>query len=238
VKDPPVDLRPPQKTMTARPAPQLPDERHSGLLTFEPKLDGWRCLAFHRLDGRAALQSRQHKTLTPYFPEIAAAIVEQVPAGTVLDGEVVIYRDGRCDFAALQRRVSGRPSLAVAASFVAFDALTIAGRDLRGLPYRKRRKRLRRLLGDAAPPLALMPATRELVGAQAWMHNHAVAGVEGVIVKHREHGYRPRRRCWWKVRTRTTADAVVGGVLGPLKRSCWACRTSVAACAWRGVRGR
>jgi ATP-dependent DNA ligase len=61
-----------------------------------------------------------------------------------------------------------------------------------------------------------MPATRELGGAQAWMHNHTKAGVEGVVVKHREHGYRPRRRCWWKVRTRTTADAVVGGVLGPL----------------------
>jgi ATP-dependent DNA ligase len=112
--------------------------------------------------------------------------------------------------------MSGRPSLALTASFVAFDILTLAGRDLRGLPYRKRRNRLRRLLADAAPPLALMPATRELGGAQAWMHNHTEAGVEGVVVKHRDHGYRPRRRCWWKVRTRTTADAVVGGVLGPL----------------------
>jgi len=81
---------------------------HSGSLTYEPKLDGWRCLTFHRLSGRVALQSRQQKTLTPYFPEIVAAIVEQIPAGTVLDGELVVYRDGRCDFAALQRRVSGR----------------------------------------------------------------------------------------------------------------------------------
>ena len=97
-----------------------------------------------------------------------------------------------------------------------FDVLAVAGRDLRGLPYRRRRKRLRRLLDDAVPPLALMPATRELVGAQAWMRDHIDAGVEGVVVKHREHGYRPRRRCWWKVRTRATADAVVGGVLGPL----------------------
>jgi hypothetical protein len=120
--------------MTARPVPQLPDEHHSGSLTFEPKLDGWRCLTFHRLNGRVALQSRQQKPLTPYFPEIVAAIVQQIPGGTVLDGELVVCREGRCDFAALQRRLSGRPSLAVAASFVAFDALTVAGRDLLDLP--------------------------------------------------------------------------------------------------------
>ena len=60
-----------------------------------------------------------------------------------------------------------------------------------------------------------MPVTREVTGAQAWMRDHVDAGVEGVVVKHREHAYRPRRRCWWKVRTQTTADAVVGGVIGP-----------------------
>jgi ATP-dependent DNA ligase len=61
-----------------------------------------------------------------------------------------------------------------------------------------------------------MPATQNLVGAQAWMREHVEAGVEGVVVKHREHGYRPRRRSWFKVRIRTSADAVVGGVIGPL----------------------
>jgi ATP-dependent DNA ligase len=202
--------------MTARPVPRLPDEHRSDSLMFEPKLDGWRCLTFHRLSGRVALQSRQQKALTPYFPEIVAAIVQQIPTGTVLDGELLVYRDRRCDFAALQQRVSGRASVALAASLVVFDVLAVAGRDLRGLPYRRRRKRLRRLLQDAVPPLALMPATRELGGAHTWMRDHIDAGVEGVVVKHREHGYRPRRRCWWKVRTRTSADAVVGGVIGPL----------------------
>jgi ATP-dependent DNA ligase len=155
-----------------------------------------RCLAFHRIGGDVTLQSRQQKALTAYFPEVAASIIEQVPTGTVLDGELVVYRDGRCDFAALQRRISGRPDLAAATSFVVFDVLALAGRDLCSLPYRKRRKRLRQLLADAAPPLMLMPATRDLAGAQAWMHDHVDAGVEGVVLKHREHGYRPRRRCW------------------------------------------
>ena len=115
---------------------------------------------------------------------------------------------------ALHRRLTHRPSQLLAVSYVVFDVLAVAGRDLRGLAYRKRRKKLRRLLAATEPPL--MPATRELVGAHAWMREHVEAGVEGVVVKHREHGYRPRRRSWCKVRTRTTADAVVGGVIGPL----------------------
>ena len=41
-----------------------------------------------------------------------------------------------------------------------------------------------------------MPATRDLAGAHTWMRDYADAGVEGVVVKHREHGYRPRRRSW------------------------------------------
>jgi hypothetical protein len=74
------------------------------------------------VDGGVALQSRQHKSLTPYFPEVTAAVVEQVPAGTVLDGELVVYRGGRCDFAALAGRISSCLSPAVVASFVVFDA--------------------------------------------------------------------------------------------------------------------
>ena len=211
-----MDLRPPVVGMIARPLSGLPDDDEGGRYCFEPKLDGWRCLAFHRLGGRVQLQSRRQKRLTEFFPQVAVAVLDQVPAGSVLDGELVVYRGGRCDFAALQRRIQGRLSVAAPASFVVFDVLTLAGRDLRGLPYRKRRKQLRRLLAETTPPLALMPATRELAGARAWMRDHAGAGVEGVVVKHREHGYRPRRRSWWKVRTHATADAVVGGVIGPL----------------------
>lgn len=96
----------------------------------------------------------------------------------------------------LQQRISARPRLTCAASLVVFDVLALAGRDLRGLPYRERRKQLRRLLADIEPPLLLMPATRELTGAHAWMRDHIDAGVEGVVVKRREHGYRPKRRSW------------------------------------------
>ena len=101
---------------------------------FEPKLDGWRCLAFHRLDGTVALQSRKTKPLTTYFPEITAAVGEQIRPGTVLDGEQVIYREGRCDFTALRQRLTHRPRQLLAASYVVFDVLAVAGRDLRACP--------------------------------------------------------------------------------------------------------
>jgi ATP-dependent DNA ligase len=61
-----------------------------------------------------------------------------------------------------------------------------------------------------------MPATRDLDGARAWMTEHTEAGIEGVVVKDVRRGYRPGRTSWEKVRTYTTADAVVEGVLGPL----------------------
>src|SRR4249919_3326901 len=109
--------------MTARPAPALPEDGQEGCYSLEPRLDGWRCVAFHQADGRVAGQSRRRKRLTTFFPEVAAAVGEQVPAGSVLDGELVAYREGRCDFAALQRRITGRLSPAGPVTLVVFDLL-------------------------------------------------------------------------------------------------------------------
>ncbi|WP_232661887.1 ATP-dependent DNA ligase [Pseudonocardia sp. TRM90224] len=168
------------------------------------------------------LQSRQQKPLTRYFPEIVEALHDQVAGGTVLDGELVVMRDGRMDFTALQRRIhpaashAARRGVLTPATFVT-DVLALEGIDLRGEPYRKRRKVLRELLEDAAPPLALMPATREIAGAEAWMREHSDVGIEGVVVKDRSRGYRPGRTHWTKVRTRTMSEAIVGGVLGSLR---------------------
>lgn len=212
---------PPLRPMAARPATALPDEQHAARLAFEPKFDGFRCIAFRTAE-RALLQSRQLRPLTCYFPEVAAGLVEQLAAGAVLDGELVIYRNGRLDFTALQRRIhtsamhAARRGAATPATFVVFDVLALAGRDLRARPYWARREHLEQFLRDARPPLALTPRTRDLAGARAWMTAHTAAGIEGVIVKDVRHGYRSGRRAWTKVRTRTTAEAVVGGVLGPL----------------------
>lgn len=226
-----VVLRPPVRPMTARPAHALPDEGRAERFSFEPKFDGFRALAFVQ-DGRAVLQSRQQRFLTRYFPEITTALLAQVPDGTVLDGELVIRTGGRFDFGALQRRIhpsamhAARRSQVTPATFVIFDVLAREGVDLRPEQYRRRRKALRRLLDDARPPLALMPATRDLTGAQAWMTDDGGtgidgsgiggSGIEGVVVKDRRRSYRPDRHTWDKVRIHHTTDAVIGGVTGPL----------------------
>ena len=61
-----------------------------------------------------------------------------------------------------------------------------------------------------------MPMTTDLAAAQLWLVDHCAAGIEGVVAKRLDQAYRPGGRTWRKVRTRTTAEAVVGGVLGPV----------------------
>jgi ATP-dependent DNA ligase len=90
------------RPMIAVTADHLPLD-HPGGWAFEPKFDGFRCVAYRTSD-HVALQSRQQRPLARYFPEIAAGVAE-LTCDAVLDGELVIYRDGHLDFTALQRRI-------------------------------------------------------------------------------------------------------------------------------------
>ena len=164
-------------------------------------------------------QSRQQRSLTRYFPEVVTALQEQLSGGVVLVDELVVCCAGRLDFAALHHRLhaGGKHSAAAPpACLVVFDVLAHGIDDLRGLLYAERRELVVDLLARVAPPLALMPMTTCEAGAQTWLTIHALAGVEGVVAKHVGHAYRPARRTWQKVRTRDTAEAVAGGVIGPL----------------------
>jgi ATP-dependent DNA ligase len=208
--------------MLAVPALQLP-MAHPGGWAAEPKLDGFRCIALRSLD-TVALQSRQHRPLTRYFPEIMAAVGE-LDVDVVLDGELVCWNEGRIDFAALQQRLhpshrrAQQLAEAMPAAYVVFDILALAGTDMRSKPYAARRALLEDLLGRQLPHgLVLMPMTTAFGVARAWMRDHTSSGVEGVVVKHLAHTYRPSGgRPWLKIRTRLTAEAIVGGVLGPLE---------------------
>jgi ATP-dependent DNA ligase len=187
-------------------------ESPRGDWSYEAKFDGFRCLAHRRAD-RVALQSRQQRPLTRYFPEIVAAL-EQLDTAVVLDGELVLWREGRLDFAGLQQRVhpadarARQLSLASAASFVVFDVLALDHLDVRPLPYRARRALLEDLLGRQLPHgLVLMPATTDPAVARAWLTNHSAAGIEGVVAKRRDQPYRAGGRTWRKIRTRLTAEA-------------------------------
>jgi ATP-dependent DNA ligase len=178
-------------------------------------MDGFRCLAFRRPRGGVTLQSRQQRQLTPYFPEVVAALQDQLIGGIVLDGELVVCTDGRLNFVALQRRLQGGRARRLAADapacLVVFDILAVGVDDLRGLPYVQRRGLVADLLAAVTPPLALMPMTTEQAGARAWLTDHTAAGIEGVVVKHPTHAYRPAQRTWQKVRTRVTAEASSAG---------------------------
>jgi len=192
--------------MVARSAAELPvGDRWS----YEAKFDGYRCIALRH--NRVQLQSRQFRPLSDAFPDVTEA-VSVLPAGTVVDGELVVMVDGRADFAALQRRATTRRVEALAMLAV-FDLLAHRGVDLRPLPYRERRVRLEQILGGQHAGLCLVPITRVRLAASAWM-GHGDRGVEGVVAKRRDQGYLPGRNSWLKVRAKSTSEAVVGGVLG------------------------
>jgi len=124
------------------------------------------------------------RNLIAGFPDIAAAVT-QLDEGVVLDGELVIWNAGRFDFAALQdrlrsgsRRVRNLVTAAPAASVV-FDLLAHDGRDQRGRPYRKRRRKLEQLLARGLlDGLVLIPATTDAAVASSWMLGHGATGIE------------------------------------------------------------
>jgi ATP-dependent DNA ligase len=211
----------PTRPMIAVTAERLPAGGPVGF-AYEPKFDGFRCLAYRGRD-RVVLQSRQQRPLGRYFPEIVDAVA-QLDTSVVLDGELVLWREGRFDFTALQQRLHPAASragvlAALPASYVVFDVLALNHQDLRAQPYSARRAVLDDLLGRQLPHgLVPVPAATDPAVARVWLTEHSAAGIEGVVAKRLDQPYRPGGRTWRKVRTRLTAEAVVGGVLGSITR--------------------
>ena len=149
--------------MLARSAERLPRGRAlRGGCVYEPKWDGYRGLVFVTEAG-VRVQSRRGADLTQAFPDIASAARRQLPAGVVLDGELVVRGREGLDFGALHQRMSSTKvraaELAVAApaTFMAFDLLAVDGLDNRERPLRERRALLERLMTGGRPPMQLTP---------------------------------------------------------------------------------
>jgi ATP-dependent DNA ligase len=183
---------------------------------YEPKWDGFRCVAFRDGDD-LDLRSRNQRPLARYFPEIVEALLGLPEPPFVLDGELVVITAAGFDFEALLGRLHPAASRVerlrreTPAAFVAFDLLALGEDDLRERPFEERRARLAELLESAPPPLYLTPATKDPERAATWLERFQGAGIDGIIAKPADLRYEPGRRAMLKVKHERTADCVVGG---------------------------
>ncbi|MFD7298007.1 ATP-dependent DNA ligase [Streptomyces sp. NPDC059897] len=206
-----LPVLPPVKPMLAKSAAKIPAGMH-----YEAKWDGFRAIVFR--DGpEIELTSRTTKSLTRYFPELVAALAERLPGRCVLDGEIVIARDGRLDFDALTERIHPAASRVntlaerTPASFVAFDVLALGSESTVELPLSDRRPLLEQALANASAPLHLAPATTNAELAQVWFEQYEGAGLDGVVAKPLTLRYRQDERVMLKIKHERTADCVVAG---------------------------
>lgn len=191
-------------------------------LAYEPKFDGHRLVVVRTVED-VVLQARSGRIVTAAFPDLAAA-ARQLPAGTVLDGEVVVWQEGRTDFALVQRRAAATAARAAVlaqslpASYAAFDVLELAGLDLRARPYERRRALLVDLLLPLGPPLQPVPMTTDPELAATWYETLPASGIEGLVVKRLDQPYPAGRRGWRKLRHTNVRDAAVVGYTGSPRR--------------------
>jgi ATP-dependent DNA ligase len=205
-------MEPTTAPMLARLERELP----RGGYLYEPKWDGFRCLAARDGD-EVELRSRNQRPLARYFPELAAALRGLPARRFVLDGEIVASSEGRPDFTALLGRLHPaasrveRLSRETPSELIAFDLLELEDEDLRGRPFRERRGLLVQLLAAADPPLVLTPLTEDPEEAERWLDAPAGAGIDGVVAKHEDLRYEEGARRMIKVKRQRTADCVVAG---------------------------
>lgn len=205
-------VQPPVEPMLAKLADELP----AGDYLYEPKWDGFRALVFRSSDG-LYIQSRDTRPLDRYFPELHDTLLARLPTNSVVDGEIVIATAHGLDFDALQLRLHPAASRVeklaaeTPSSFVAFDVLAAAGRNLMATPQAARRAALEELLAGVKAPLYLTPVTRDRGMALDWLTRFEGAGLDGVIAKPGSGAYLPGKRAMIKVKHARTADCVVAG---------------------------
>jgi ATP-dependent DNA ligase len=207
-----IDIETPP--MEASAADELP---HGPGWQYEPKWDGFRCLAFK--DGaKVDLRAKSGKPLTRYFPEVAD-LIKALPAKRfVVDGELTIAIDGALSFDALQMRLHPAESrirklaAETPATLIVFDMLLDPdGRDLRAAPLPERRAALERFVsGAGSDDLVLSPFTLDREEAMRWLEGSG-GPTDGVVAKRHDGPYLAGERAMVKVKRLRTADCVIGG---------------------------
>lgn len=206
-----LPVMPPVLPMLAKSVAAIP----AGM-QYEAKWDGFRAIVFRDGD-EVQLGSRTGKPLTRYFPELVRAVRERLPERCVLDGEIVIAREGHLDFDALTERIHPADSRVrmlaerTPATLVAFDLLALGDESLMDMPLTERRELLTRELSGVTAPVHLAPATTDIEVARQWFEEYEGAGLDGVIAKPLTVRYRPDERAMFKIKHERTADVVVAG---------------------------
>ena len=214
-----LPIRPPYPPAEAKAVEEIPSGE--GWL-YEPKWDGFRCLAFRR--GRhIQLQSKAGQPLHRYFPELVKAFMELPQSQFVLDGEIVIYEDKRLSFDNLLMRIHPAASRIhklseeTPSTFMGFDLLVNEqGQNLTGMPLTGRRRELEMFFKDlprkSYETVRLSPASRDLDQAMKWMRELGKIGLDGIVAKRLNEPYRSGERTGMvKIKRIRTADTVVGG---------------------------
>jgi ATP-dependent DNA ligase len=203
--------------MEARTAQALPEDQ--GPWQYEPKWDGFRCLAF-KAGKLVELRAKSGKPLGRYFPEIVDMLAGVAAERFVVDGELVIEIDGRLAFDALQMRLHPAESRIrqlsreTPARLVLFDMLAATdGSVVMDQPLKLRRQLLKTFMAGAgiANKLVLSPATGDLARAREWLRESGHGATDGVVAKRLADSYAPGERLMIKVKHLRTADCVVGG---------------------------
>jgi len=208
-----LPVMPPVRPMLAKAVYEVP--RVEGLV-YEPKWDGFRCIAFRDGD-EVVLGSRGGKPLDRYFPEVRDAIRRELPERCVVDGELIVAIGDRLSFDHLTQRIHPAASRVkllaeqTPAQFVAFDLLALDDESLLDTPYEQRRAKLEHALSKAGDQVHLTPVTADVDEAKRWFQIFEGAGLDGLICKDLSLPYQPGKRQMKKVKHARTADAVVAG---------------------------
>jgi bifunctional non-homologous end joining protein LigD len=185
---------------------------------FEIKWDGTRAMAFID-EGGVRLMNRRQRDISHRYADLQC--LSAAPMGTVLDGEIVVLKDGRSDFQLLARREQSRSEFrirqatrALPATFIAFDQLYDRFEPIMNLTCEQRRQRARQTVAAVASPRVLI--SEGVVGeGVAYFQKCIDAGLEGVMAKRLDSAYLPDQRtdCWIKIKRQETAPCVVVGYL-------------------------
>ena len=187
---------------------------------YEPKWDGFRCLAF-RDGNKVDLQSKSGQPLARYFPEVVDALLELKARQFVIDGEIVVPVKGKFSFDDLLMRIHPaasrikKLSKETPAKLIVFDLLVDdRGKSLVDLVLKERRKKLDAFAKKyfaKNKSIELSPCTDDLKIAKDWLRGAGV-DLDGVIAKRADMTYQSgNRHGMVKVKRLRTADCVVGG---------------------------